>query len=138
MVQSAKTKELREFLAPIDRELIGQDEYREAIRDGNDERIAEKTAAIEERHQARRRKLHEWTKKQVADVTDQEAKQEYWANYQEVAKTLREEQAQEKADWEAKDRIEKIRQLEEERIRREMEQERDQERDWGRSRGFIP
>lgn len=54
-----------------------------------------------------------------------------------MAKTLREEQAQEKTDWEAKDRIEKIRQLEEERIRREMDQKRNQERDRGRSRGWT-
>jgi hypothetical protein len=126
MVQSAKTKELREFLAPIDRDLIDQDSYQEAIREGNDERIAQKTAAIEDAHQAKRQKLYQWAKKQVASVTDMDAKQEYWANYQEVTKTLREEQAQEKADWEAKTRIEKIRQLEEERIRREMEQQRQQ------------
>jgi len=50
-----------------------------------------------------------------------------------VAKTLKEEQAQALADWQAKSRIEKIRQLEEERIRREMEQKREQEwdRGWG-------
>jgi hypothetical protein len=136
MVKTAKTSELREFFAPVEHNLMDQDEYRAAIRDGNDERIAEKTAAIKQEHEAKRRKLHEWTKKQVAGVTDLEAKQEYWANYEEVSKTLREEQAQERADWEAKDRIEKIRQLEEERIRREREQQREQEWKRGRDRGL--
>jgi hypothetical protein len=136
MVSTAKTAELREFFAPVEHDLMDQEEYREAIREGNDERIAEKTAAMKERHQAKRERLHEWTKKQVADVQDLEAKQECWANYQEMSKTLREEQAQELADWQAKDRIEKIRQLEEERIRREMKRQREQEQDHGRSRGL--
>ena len=134
MIKTAKTSELRAFLALIDRELIDQDKYREAIRQGNDERIAEKTAEIEKQQQAKRKRLHQWTEKQVAGVTGLEAKEQYWANYREVAKTLKEEQSQVLADWRAKSRIEKIRQLEEERIRREQEQKREQER--RRSRGL--
>jgi len=138
MIRTAKTAELRAFFAPIEQALIDQDEYREAIRQGNDERIAEKTAEIEQEHQTKRKRLQEWTEKQVAGVTDLKAKEQYWANYREVVKTLQEEQAQALADWKAKSRMEKIRQLEEERIRREMEQKREQERDRGRSRGWSP
>lgn len=135
MVRSAKTSQLRAFLSPIDQTLIDQDSYREAIRRGNDERIAEKTAEIDEHYAAKRQKLKTWMTKQVARVRDMEVKQEYWASYQEVAKTMREEQAQEKADWEAKSRIEKIRQLEEERIGREIERQREEIKH-SRSLGF--
>lgn len=134
LVKGAKTSELRQFFAPIDSELIDQDTYLEAIRQGNNDRIEEKTKAIKARYQKKKSKIHRWTMKQANRIKNQEAKQEYWAQYRETVKTIKEEQAQELADWEEKNRIEKIRQLEEERIRREMEQRR--ERGSGYSRGL--
>ena len=136
MVKTAKTAELRAFFKPVEKELIDQDEYREAIRWGNDERIAEKTAEINAQYEKKKSELYRWTMKRANQVSKAEAKQEYWANYRETAKTLAEEKAQALADWQAKDRIEKIRQLEEERIRREIEQQRKQDRDYGR--GLSP
>ena len=127
-MRTAKTAELRAFFKPIEPELIDQDAYQQAIRQGNEERIAEKRAEIDARYAKKKSDLYRWTMKRANQVSKAEAKQAYWAIYRETAKTLAEEKAQALADWQAKTREEKIRQLEEERIRREMEQKREQER----------
>jgi hypothetical protein len=134
MVQGVKTAELREFFAPIEPNLIDQDTYQAAIRQGNAERIAEKTAAIKAQYEEKKAELYRWAMKRANQTDRSDAKQDYWATYREAMKTMQEEQAQVLADWQAKDRIEKIRQLEEERLRREMERQREQDR--GRSRGL--
>jgi len=134
MVRTAKTAELRAFFKPIEQELIDQDAYQQAIRQANEERIAKETAEIDARYAKKKSDLYRWTMKRANQVSKAEAKQAYWTNYRETAKTLAEEKAQALADWEAKRRVEKIRQLEEEWIRREMERKREQER--GRSRGL--
>jgi len=134
MLSGAKTSELRAFFEPIEPELTDQNEYLEAIYRSNHERITEKTAAMKARHEAKQGRIYDWTEKRTDQAQSLEAKEQYGANYPETAKTLAEEEAQALAKWKAKTPEEKIRQLEEEWIRREMEQKREQGR--GRSRGL--
>ena len=134
MVKSARTSDLKRLLH--DQELPDQETLRAQIKLENDAKIEAREEQIEEKFAGEWEKFRAYEKEEMAAANTMDEKQATMEYIREISKQLKKRQAQDRADWQEMERTEKLRQIqrEEERIRREMEQKRQQER--GRSRGL--
>lgn len=132
MVKGARTSELKDFLAPVEPDLEMQDVYQGMIEEYLDLHIKERAEATEVKQAAARRRLYQRMDTDLERSEGGDQKQEVMVYYRDRSQTLRQQQGAERRQWEALDRFEKIRQIQEEQQRQREMEERERRREQGR------